>query len=273
MKTGGWVKARILLFLFLCFGFSWSLWGAAILLGTSTAFPLTNLLYVAGVFGPSLAGVIMALYFYSPGEKLAFIRRIFRIPKDSAKLVLMSMFAVIALDLLARSVSGILGLGNPLLPLPVASTRNIFLLFSFTLLLGPVSEELGWRGFFTDTLLQRYDFFPIAAMTGIVWGIWHMPLFFISGSGQNAMGLFTLGFWVFFIMPVVVSFLLLLLYLKTRRSIAAAILIHFTINISFAAFPMNSAGYAIYCVFMVLLVLLIYRMSGTGDAKYPFSGL
>ncbi|HQC11867.1 MAG TPA: hypothetical protein PKY15_00735, partial [Methanoregulaceae archaeon] len=55
---------------------------------------------------------------------------------------------------LARITSGILGLGNPVAllgDLVGASPTNLVRILFFTLLLGPVSEEPGWRGFLTDS--------------------------------------------------------------------------------------------------------------------------
>jgi membrane protease YdiL (CAAX protease family) len=159
-------------------------------------------------------------------------------------------------------MSVILGLGNPVALLwdsAGSSPINLVRILFFTLLLGPVSEEPGWRGFFTDSMIGRYAFSKTAGLTGLIWGIWHVPLFFIPGSGQHSMGLFTLGFFVFFATPVVFSFLLLILYLRTGGSIAAAILLHFSINLSLVVFPLNSAGYGIFTLFLAVFVLLLYR--------------
>jgi len=271
VNSGAGSIKKISSFLILSFVFSWTLWSIAILQGTSTAFPLTNHLYVAGVFGPSFAGVIMVFFCYRPSERRTFLHRIYTIQKDGQLLVAIAILTVPALVFLARYMSGFLGLGNPaalFADLSAASPWNLLRALFFTLLLGPVSEELGWRGFFTDSLIKRYDFFTTAGLTGLVWGIWHIPLFLIPGSGQNAMGLFTLGFWIFFTTPVAFSFLLLILYLVTGGSIAAAILVHFSVNISLVVFPLNSAAYGIFTAFLVLLVLLFYRASRCPKIDY-----
>ena len=253
---------NIFAFLILAFLFSWTLWVMAIQRGASTAFPLTNLLYLAGVFGPSVAGATMVSLVYSSSKRETFLHRIYTIPKEGLRPVAISVIMVPTLVFLARITSGILGLGNPVAlfgDLVGASPTNLVRILFFTLLLGPVSEEPGWRGFLTDSLAGRFAFSKTAGLTGLVWGIWHLPLFFIPGSGQHAMGLFTLGFFVFFATPVVFSFLLLILYLRTGGSIAAAILVHFSINLSLVVFPLNSAGYGIFTLFLAGFVLLLYR--------------
>jgi len=261
-----------ILFLMCTFAFSWILWIIAIFQGTSTAFAMTNILYLTGVFGPSLSGVLMVLCFYGPFEKRTFFRRIIIVPHNCLPLLGTVMVVIPFMVFISRSLSGILGWGNPmavLLSVLAVSPWNIIPILFFILLLGPVSEELGWRGFFTDSMIQRFNFFTTAALTGLIWGIWHIPLFYIPGSGQNAMGILTLGFWVFFTTPVVFSFLLLFLYMKTMGSIAAAILVHFSINMSLAVFPLNSGGYGLFTAFLAVLVALLYKIHSGNRIEHP----
>jgi len=41
-------------------------------------------------------------------------------------------------------------------------------------LIGGLGEELGWRGFLYREL-EPLDFWPRTAVTGLLWGIWHLP--------------------------------------------------------------------------------------------------
>ena len=104
---------NIFAFLILAFLFSWTLWVMAIQRGASTAFPLTNLLYLAGVFGPSVAGATMVSLVYSSSKRETFLRRIYMIPEEGLRYVAISVIMVPILVSLARIMSGILGLGNP----------------------------------------------------------------------------------------------------------------------------------------------------------------
>ena len=48
-------------------------------------------------------------------------------------------------------------------------------------------EELGWRGIM-QPILEKLLPFPVATViTGTVWGIWHIPLWFVEGSSQQNM--------------------------------------------------------------------------------------
>ena len=49
---------------------------------------------------------------------------------------------------------------------------------------GPLGEEFGWRGCARSSLQERFDW-PVASLgLGMVWGVWHLPLFFIAGASQ-----------------------------------------------------------------------------------------
>ena len=52
--------------------------------------------------------------------------------------------------------------------------------FFFVLVLGgPLGEEPGWRGLLLPTLAERSTFPVAGIVVGIVWAIWHLPLFLI----------------------------------------------------------------------------------------------
>ncbi|HMB21729.1 MAG TPA: type II CAAX endopeptidase family protein [Anaerolineales bacterium] len=48
---------------------------------------------------------------------------------------------------------------------------------SILLDIGPLGEELGWRGFMLSRLLERYGDFSSSVILGLVWAFWHLPLF------------------------------------------------------------------------------------------------
>lgn len=50
--------------------------------------------------------------------------------------------------------------------------------------LGGGQEELGWRGYILDPLEERLGPWLGNLVLGVVWAVWHVPLFFIPGSTQ-----------------------------------------------------------------------------------------
>jgi membrane protease YdiL (CAAX protease family) len=48
--------------------------------------------------------------------------------------------------------------------------------------LGGGQEEIGWRGFALDRLLSRHNDFIASLILGTIWGLWHLPLWFMMTS-------------------------------------------------------------------------------------------
>jgi uncharacterized protein len=91
------------------------------------------------------------------------------------------------------------------------------------LILGPLSEELGWRGYALDRLQTRWNALVSSLIVGLVWSLWHLPLFLIPGTSQHEMGVPFIGF---LIKLTSTSVLYTWLYNNTRRSLWSAILLH-----------------------------------------------
>jgi membrane protease YdiL (CAAX protease family) len=47
-------------------------------------------------------------------------------------------------------------------------------------------EELGWRGYILDPMEDRLGPWLGSLVLGVIWAVWHLPLFFIPGSGPDA---------------------------------------------------------------------------------------
>jgi membrane protease YdiL (CAAX protease family) len=91
---------------------------------------------------------------------------------------------------------------------------------------GPLGEEAGWRGYFLPRLLSRYG--PIAAnvILGVIWGIWHFPLY-VKGVFSTPM-----GGTQFVVHTICFSILLCVLWAFTNGSVFWAIILHYTINVT-----------------------------------------
>lgn len=79
-------------------------------------------------------------------------------------------------------------------------------------------EELGWRGVMQPTLEKSMPFPLSVLLTGMTWAVWHLPLWFVAGSGQSAF-----PFYVFAVSCVVLSFALAAIRKKTQSVIYCCI--------------------------------------------------
>lgn len=104
-----------------------------------------------------------------------------------------------------------------------------------TLVAGPLSEELGWRGFALDQLQARFSALAAALLLAVVHVVWHVPLFFMDDTIQDAMGFATVVFWAWAIQIVALNVLITWAYNTSARSILVAILFHFMANVAFSS--------------------------------------
>lgn len=93
---------------------------------------------------------------------------------------------------------------------------------------GPLAEELGWRGYALDHLQARWNSLVASLVLGVVWAGWHLPLFFIPGTFQYAMGFDHFGLFAGSIISLTV--IITWVYNRTGRSVLAAVVLHFCFN-------------------------------------------
>ncbi len=106
-----------------------------------------------------------------------------------------------------------------------------FLGMIIPLLLAPLIEELGWRGYGVDSLAAYFDLFTTSILCGLFWSLWHLPAFFVKGYYQNQLWylgkIYALNF---FVSTFVIAFVMNWVYYKTDRSIPALVLFHSSLN-------------------------------------------
>lgn len=95
-------------------------------------------------------------------------------------------------------------------------------------LMGPVGEEFGWRGLLLPSLLTRYTPLTSALLVGLIWGLWHAPLWSFDGfiSGLSA----PIFVPLYLASVVAMSVIMTVLHLRSSGSVAVAILAHCAFN-------------------------------------------
>lgn len=61
---------------------------------------------------------------------------------------------------------------------------SIIPMFIILTIAAGIGEEFGWRGFLLPRLQTRYKALVSALIVGVIWAIWHIPLFFLEGTPQ-----------------------------------------------------------------------------------------
>lgn len=74
--------------------------------------------------------------------------------------------------------------GEPRLGAFMNALPTLPIYFLAMVLIGGGQEELGWRGYILDPIEDRLGPLLGNLVLGTIWGIWHLPLFFLPFTGQ-----------------------------------------------------------------------------------------
>ena len=89
---------------------------------------------------------------------------------------------------------------------------------------GGGSEELGWRGVLQPELEKKMHVVLATMITAVFWTLWHLPLWFIDGTGQAEV-----SFVLFFLTVIGLSFALMAIR-RVTGSVWLCVLFHCGIN-------------------------------------------
>jgi membrane protease YdiL (CAAX protease family) len=269
---------HIWIFFALTYGLSWLLWIPAALSGEDVNATAWLIPYVLGGFGPSVAGVIMVYRSREKEVRRDFWKRIIDFRRISVGwyLFILLVFPVLfAISLFLNSL-----FGNPLPSLDrlgQIGTSPLILVGMVVagILTGPLSEELGWRGFALGRLQTRHSPLVSSLILALFWWGWHLPLFFMNGTTQHTWGFGTPSFWLFSIGIVPLSILLTWVYNHNGQSTLAAILLHFMYNLTLGlVYPFSVSIHFSHVVLLFVLAatMVLSDRSRLGRILSPDSG-
>jgi len=101
----------------------------------------------------------------------------------------------------------------------------------YTLVIGgPLFEEPGWRGFALPRLQQRYRPLAGSLILGLLWGLWHLPMYLVPEFAAVNGGLRLAGVSVYLLSGIEFALIFTWVFNHTRGSVLLAILLHTSIN-------------------------------------------
>jgi uncharacterized protein len=259
------------LFWAVTFTTTWAFWGAAIAIGGEpTTFP-TVLPYLLGGFGPVYGAIVVRLRRARRREPVPAhtvpVRQGTRLLWALPLLVLASA-TVVGAALLAAA------LGGPAMDLAegrdlVATAGGPVPFLISMLIAGPLAEEPGWRGTAYPRLRATMNRLQTGLILGAAWAIWHLPLFFITGTVQNELGLFSWSGLLFTLS--VFPMALLTGYAYEQAGVIASIAVHFGVNTTMALLTVTSptTQAAILAVQIIVAAALLASRRGRPATDLP----
>jgi hypothetical protein len=128
---------------------------------------------------------------------------------------------------------------------------------------GPVQEEFGWRGYLLDPLQTRLTPLGGGLAVGLVWAVWHLPLFYIPSETIYYDNAF-LGFAVSI---TLLSVLMTWVYNSTGGSLLPALLMHTSWNWAQGMFPVIDSDPAALAMVGVLAAATLAVVVYTGPRR------
>jgi len=241
----------------LAIGLSWLFWiPLALLGGEPMRFPYVILMILGGL-GPAMAEIILIFSAGSKRQKRDYWHRVLDVRRIRLGWCAVIFLIFPVLNALATLLSVLTGGPQPtfetaarLLANPLSIIPYVLFLFVF----GPLPEELGWSGYALDGLQSKRSALTASLIIGLVWAVWHLPLFFMEGTFQSEqIGFATPAFWWYILPTLPISILDTWIYNNANRSTLSAVLLHFMVNLSGELFGLTQHArfYQAWLIFIV----------------------
>ena len=219
-------RAFPLKFVVVAFAFSWTFWCLAVLEGRGLISSLPVPALFLGAFGPMVAAVVLTAQEGGRAELRSLLSRVvrWRVAPFWYGVVLLGPFV---LQLLAMALHVVLGGPPPNLLAMIGVLPTVLLTSVYMLIQVGIGEEIGWRGDALPKLQAGYSALISSLIIGLLWALWHLPLFF-----NPATGYYITPFWVFLVFllpfPVVYTWI----FNSTGGSVLMAMILHAVVNAS-----------------------------------------
>lgn len=214
-----------LIFVALACALSWTLAWLALDPRIGASGGLQVVLDHAAKFGPSLAALITAALVGGRDALRALLARLARWRVGWGWYALACLGPLALWATAATFRFGATGGWPPIEP--AAALVFVPLMLRHVFVGGGLGEELGWRGFLLPRLQARQGALRASLVVGLAWGLWHLPAFYLPGTGKQGspvdMALFTL-------LTVVLSVIFTWVFRRTGGSVLLLSLLHGAMN-------------------------------------------
>lgn len=255
-------SGALIAYVILAFAISWICWFFVALTGANAMTDIeAGTVVLLGGFGPSIAAIIFIWRRKDRAYQAEFWQRVF----DVRRIKLLWFIPILLLYPLSVLIAFIIS-GTPVDISPLQTLLQnpgaLAVTLIFVFLFGPFAEELGWRGYLLDQLQTRYSAFVASIILGIVWWAWHLPTIAVDGMFLDTTfdPVFLAGY---FGTLLLYSVLFTWVYNNTQRSVMAAILMHFSINLTSRLIAMPAEIFMITTGVLIVAVIVVLVTFGT----------
>lgn len=239
-------KNRLSVYWMLVFGISWSSWGLlTILVGRGMlayGHPGFMALLVVGGTGPAIAAYIATFLVEGKAGLGGYNALVLRF-RVHAVWYAIPFIVHVGTTVVAGLATSTLGQGDFGLARPWFAFVPTFAM----MIVGGGLEELGWRGLALPELQKRFNPLAATVILGLVWTVWHAPLFCVEGAVQKELS----PIW-FTASVMGHAFILTWLFNKTR-SVPICVIYHAAANAMPTMFAMPTGATTVEVILRLIL--------------------
>ena len=260
-------------FFILIFAVTWTFWFAAPYLGDPiNSDPIFLMFMLAGLFTPFTTALYLIFTSKNDALKSTFFNKLFNIKLIKWKTIPLFLILFPASIIISVLISTLFGYSFDQFTIADEFSFSIGGIPTLlVLLLAACFEELGWRGYAVESLNKKFNYFEATAIFGVLWSLWHLPMFFIPESYQAE--LLQEDFILvinFFVSIIPLAFIISWFCKKNSGSILGAILIHSIVNLSqefFLVSPYTKCIQTLILIVIAAIFIIVDRNVFFGDAE------
>ena len=217
-------------FFVITFFWSWLFWFTSIVIGKREGLSKFNFpLRLIGSFGP-VVGAILSLYTLNGKDAVNSFLMSFLSLNFGFKVWVSIFFVAGIICVIAWFLPELFGEKR----LPI-NFKKIYLFLPYLLLmtfLGGGQEEIGWRGYILPFMENNYGLIIGSLILGIIWAVWHIPLWFIPRANQKYM-----NFFAFTLQCIGLSFFFSWVVAASGYRLLSGLIVHGAVNTFLEIFP------------------------------------
>ncbi len=262
-------------FFLLTFAYSWLIWIPSVLDGLGLELPFdvsgySMVVVIIGAFAPMMAAITLIARDGGWKGIKAFFGRALDFHIKPVYLVI-ALVLPLVIHGIAHYLALALGLdvARTLFPSDIAVPAVVLAIpyFFLMLIIGGGQEEFGWRGFAQEPLQEKIGVIPASLVIGAIWGLWHLPLWFMAGDLHSAY-----SFLAFVMMTTSISIIYAWLYNASGKKLIVVVFFHAMNNTAAPLIPFlhgiegkSESAYWIYAavnvVFGIIFAFVLARRS------------
>ncbi|MHA2393134.1 MAG: CPBP family glutamic-type intramembrane protease [Promethearchaeota archaeon] len=220
--------------------------------------PVNNIGFIL-VFTPIIVALILTYKTSGKESAKKLLKRAFDIKLIDNKLwYLPILFLVPIVAFLSLGLMVLLGMGyleNSISFVAIPILFFIFIIFS-------IAEQVGWQGYAYDIMETKWGSLRSAFLLGMIWAIWHIPLWLIINLPGGILSIIGQCFYT-----VALRVLIVWIYNKANKSVFTAVIIHAISNICTMVLPIFSTPLGPMIVSILMTCVLTISIIVLGFEK------